>query len=136
MSLCKRRDACRELERIGEASLASSNRGLQNSISGAGRLRIDGVGMNHLGLTDGTISAVLDALGFDVEIGCLREMIADWVAGSNREMRAALEWQFLKGSKYYRPLTVFSCYRAIHNGPIPQQIMNSTLVIEFFTMSR
>ena len=76
--------------------------------------------MNHLGLTDGTISAVLDALGFDVEIGCLREMIADWVAGSNREMRAALEWQFLKGSKYYRPLTVFSCYCAIHNGPIPQ----------------
>jgi len=29
-------------------------------------------------------------------------------------------------------LTVFSCYRAAHNGPIPQQIMNSALVIEFF----
>jgi geranylgeranyl pyrophosphate synthase len=29
-------------------------------------------------------------------------------------------------------LTVFSCYRAAHNGLIPQQIMNSALVIEFF----
>ena len=88
--------------------------------------------MNDLGATDGTTPGAIAELGFDVEIACLREMIADWVAGCDREMRAALEWQFLEGSKYFRPLTVFSCYRAAHNGPIPQQIMNSALVIEFF----
>ena len=87
--------------------------------------------MNDLGATDGTTPGAIAELGFDVEIACLREMIADWVAGCDREMRAALEWQFLEGSKYFRPLTVFSCYRAAHNGPIPQQIMNSALVIEF-----
>src|SRR5215469_14622346 len=40
--------------------------------------------------------------------------------------------EFLEGSKYFRPLTVFSCYRAAHGGPIPGRIMNSALVIEFF----
>jgi geranylgeranyl pyrophosphate synthase len=88
--------------------------------------------MNDLGATDGSTPAVIAALGFDLEIGGLREMIADWVAGSDKEMRAALEWQFLGGAKYFRPLTVFSCYRAVHGGPIPKQIMNSALVVEFF----
>ena len=49
-----------------------------------------GSGMNDLGVTDGVTPAVIAALGFDVEIGCLREMIADWVAGCDEEMRAIL----------------------------------------------
>jgi geranylgeranyl pyrophosphate synthase len=88
--------------------------------------------MNDLGQTDGPTPAVIAALGFDIEISCLREMLADWVAGSNKEMRPALEWQFLGGSKYFRPLTVFSCYRAIQGGGIPKYIMNSALVVELF----
>jgi geranylgeranyl pyrophosphate synthase len=88
--------------------------------------------MNDLGVTDGTTPGVIAALGFDVEIACLRERIAEWVANCDEEMQAALEWQFLGSAKYFRPLTVFSCYRAVHDGPIPQQIMNSALVIEFF----
>ena len=87
--------------------------------------------MSDLGVADGRTPAVVAALGFQTEIACLREMIATWVAECDGEMRAALEWQFLEGSKYYRPSTVFSCYRAARNGPIPQQIMNSALVIEF-----
>jgi geranylgeranyl pyrophosphate synthase len=88
--------------------------------------------MNDLGVTDGSTRGVIATLGFDVEIACLREMIAEWVARCDEEIRAALEWQFLGGAKYFRPLTVFSCYRAVQDGPIPQQIMNSALVIEFF----
>ena len=88
--------------------------------------------MDELGITDGAAPTVIAELGFDVEIDCLRKMIAEWVTGCNPEMRAALEWQFLGGSKYFRPLTVFSCYRAFHDGPIPWQVMNSALVVEFF----
>src|SRR6516225_11411202 len=91
MSLRKRRDACRKSSRASErASLAGSRRGLRNSISGAGRPRIDGVAMNELGVTDGATPGATAELGFDVEIACLREMIADWVAGCDGEMRAAL----------------------------------------------
>lgn len=62
----------------------------------------------------------------------LRERIVRWIDGCSEELREALEWQFLTGSKYFRPLTIFSCYRAVRKGPIPEQIMQSALVIELF----
>jgi hypothetical protein len=37
-----------------------------------------------------------------------------------------------KLTKYFRPLTIFSCHRAINPGPIPETILNSAVVIEFF----
>ncbi|KIT15225.1 polyprenyl synthetase family protein [Jannaschia aquimarina] len=89
--------------------------------------------MNSAASIDATSASVIDTLGFSDEMTELRERIADWVATCDDEMRDALEWQFLGGSKYFRPLTIFACHRATHGpGPIPPQIMTSALVIEFF----
>src|ERR1700751_754032 len=76
--------------------------------------------------------SVIERLGFESEMAQLRERIAGWVGNCNEELREALEWQFLTGSKYFRPLTIFSSYRAMREGPIPEQIMQSALVIELF----
>ena len=82
---------------------------------------------------DAQSASVVDALGFSDEMAELRARIAVWVASCDEEMRPALEWQFLSGSKYFRPLTIFACYRAAHGpGPIPPHVMTSALVIEFF----
>lgn len=62
----------------------------------------------------------------------VRHRLAAWVESADPEMRSALEWQFLSGSKYFRPLTIFSCRRAMQPGPIPEPIMNAAVVIEFF----
>jgi geranylgeranyl pyrophosphate synthase len=75
---------------------------------------------------------VIAALGYADEMSVLRQRIAAWVDIADPEMREALEWQFLSGSKYFRPLTVFACYRSIIPGPIPESIMTSAMVIEFF----
>jgi len=75
---------------------------------------------------------VIAALGFEAEIGCLREEIARWIAGADEEIRSALEWQFQGGSKYFRPLTVWSCYRAIYRGRIPPGLIRSAAVLEMF----
>lgn len=80
---------------------------------------------------------VIAQLGFEPEMTQLRERIAAWVASCSPEMRETLEWQFLGGSKYFRPLTIFSCYRASRQGaanpgPIPERILQSALVIELF----
>jgi geranylgeranyl pyrophosphate synthase len=75
---------------------------------------------------------VIATLGFSVEMATLRQRIAAWVAACDPEMREALEWQFLSGSKYFRPLTIFACYRSIVPGRIPERIMTSALVIELF----
>ena len=82
---------------------------------------------------DAQSASVVDSLGFADEMAELRERIAAWVASCDEEVRPALEWQFLKGSKYFRPLTIFACHRAMHGpGPIPPRIITSALVIELF----
>jgi len=84
-------------------------------------------------LTEGaTPEGVVRRLGFEVEIDLLQETLAEWVASTDEEMRGALEWQFGGGSKFFRPLTVWSCYRAIYQGPIPPPLIRSTAVVEMF----
>ncbi len=75
---------------------------------------------------------VIAALGFEEEMAAVRRRLMAWVEGSDPEMREALEWQFLSRSKYFRPLTIFACRRAIEPGPVPERILNSAVVIEFF----
>ena len=75
---------------------------------------------------------VTAALGFKDEMAMVRRRIAAWVQSADPEMREALEWQFLSRSKYFRPLTIFACYRSIIPGPIPETIMTSAVIIEFF----
>ena len=88
--------------------------------------------MNVSATIDKTSSDVIAALGFTDEMRILRQRIAAWVESCDLEMREALEWQFLAGSKYFRPLTIFACYRSLIPGPIPEQIISSAVVIEFF----
>jgi geranylgeranyl diphosphate synthase type I len=44
--------------------------------------------------------------------------------------RPSLEWQFVGKSKYFRPLTIFGCYRAVSNERIPDTIIRSAAVLE------
>ncbi len=88
--------------------------------------------MNVSATIDKTSSDVIAALGFTDEMRILRQRIAAWVESCDLEMREALEWQFLAGSKYFRPLTIFACYRSLFPGPIPERIISSAVVIEFF----
>jgi geranylgeranyl pyrophosphate synthase len=76
--------------------------------------------------------AVVAQLGFEDEIGLLRTALAEWVSQCDSEIREALEWQFAAGSKYFRPLTVFSCYRAMHAGPVPPAVFQSAVAVEMF----
>ncbi|MBW4550632.1 MAG: polyprenyl synthetase family protein [Aphanocapsa sp. GSE-SYN-MK-11-07L] len=88
--------------------------------------------MNDAASLDGASSDVIAALGFTDEMTTLRRQIATWIQSCDPEMREALEWQFFSGSKYFRPLTIFACYRSLMTGPIPEPIMTSAVVIEFF----
>ncbi len=88
--------------------------------------------MNETADIDRTGGNVITALGFQEEMAIVRRRLAAWVQSSDPEMRPALEWQFLLGSKYFRPLTIFSCFRAVEPGPIPEPILNSAVVVELF----
>src|SRR5215472_2993058 len=79
-----------------------------------------------------TTEEVIARLGFAREIGHLKAAIAAWIRQSNEEMQDALEWQFQGSSKYFRPLTVFSCYSAVYEDPIPPELIRSACVVELF----
>jgi geranylgeranyl pyrophosphate synthase len=73
---------------------------------------------------------IIAELGFSDEIARLRAVIDNWIGQASREMRPLLEWQFVGKSKYFRPLTIFGCYRAVANERIPDSIIRSAAVLE------
>src|SRR5262245_61856861 len=77
-------------------------------------------------------TSIVYDLNFEPEMRELREQIARWMDQSDTEMHEALKWQFVAGSKYFRPLTIFSCYRAMHQGEVPASIIRGGLLIELF----
>lgn len=54
-------------------------------------------------------------LGFVEEVEALRDFLFEWISRADAEIRPFLKWQFDAGSKYFRPLTVFSAYVASHD---------------------
>ena len=77
-------------------------------------------------------TSIVYDLNFEPEMRELRAQIARWIDQSDAEMHEALKWQFVAGSKYFRPLTIFSCFRAMHQGEVPAQIIRGALLIELF----
>ena len=76
---------------------------------------------------------VIAQLGYQEDISNLVQMIEGWLASCrDDDMRKALQWQFQGDSKFFRPMTVFGCYRAVHGEQIPEHIMRSALVLEMF----
>ena len=69
-------------------------------------------------------------LGFDAEIERLRAELVAWLQDADVEVRDALQWQFGGGSKYFRPLTVFTCYTGLYEGRVPPEVVRAAVVIE------
>jgi geranylgeranyl pyrophosphate synthase len=74
--------------------------------------------------------SIISALGLELEIEHLQKTIEAWIDGSNQEMRATLRWQFSGAAKYFRPVTVLSCFCATHKGNIGDEERVFALVVE------
>lgn len=81
-------------------------------------------------MSDTITADIVASLGFGDEIARMQKLISAWVAGTGPDIRPLLEWQFGAGSKYFRPLTIFACYRATVGGPIPDTMVRSAAVLE------
>jgi geranylgeranyl pyrophosphate synthase len=82
--------------------------------------------------TPQTMHDIVADLRFEDEMQLLRARIESWIAQASDEMREALRWQFDAGSKYFRPLTIFSCHRAVSHEPISPGLIQTALVLEMF----
>jgi geranylgeranyl pyrophosphate synthase len=80
---------------------------------------------------DHSSAEVSAALGFDSALAVLRDKLGQWLQSCDPELRTPLQWQFQGGSKYFRPLTVFSCFRAQSRAHvIPKEIANGAQAVE------
>lgn len=79
---------------------------------------------------DKVTAGIVAELGFEEEIARLQAFLAKWIEGVSDEMRELLDWQFDPNSKFFRPLTIFGCYRARQDGPIPDSMIRSAAVLE------
>jgi geranylgeranyl pyrophosphate synthase len=68
--------------------------------------------------TDGVIAQ----LGADGEIELLRARVAAWLETVDGELRQPLGWAFGGRPKYFRPLTLFACHRALHGPPAAEAV--------------
>ena len=81
-------------------------------------------------MPDTTTADIIAELGFSAEIDRLRAVIDEWITRASPELRPLLNWQFVAKSKYFRPLTIFSCYRAKSDSSVPDSMIRSAAVLE------
>jgi geranylgeranyl diphosphate synthase, type I len=60
---------------------------------------------------------VIAQLDATTDITRLRERITAWLGQVDPELRESLTWAFAGTPKYFRPLTLFACDRAVHRTP-------------------
>jgi geranylgeranyl pyrophosphate synthase len=77
-----------------------------------------------------TRESIISDLRLGSEIQRLQRDLAQWIDRCSEEMRATLQWQFSGGAKYFRPLTVFSCFRATFSEEVDDKARLSALVVE------
>lgn len=76
--------------------------------------------------------ALSTRLGVDGDLKTLRRYVTAWTERGHREVKAILRWQLLSSSKYFRPLTIFACHRAVSRKRIPPPVMVSAIALELF----
>ncbi len=76
------------------------------------------------------VGDIVSTLGLDQEIARLQREILAWVDTRSSEMHDTLLWQFTGRAKYYRPATVFSCFRAVHNRAIGDEEIKLAMLVE------
>ena len=81
-------------------------------------------------MSEATTADIIAELGFSDEVRRLRAMLDDWIGEADLEMRPLLDWQFVGGAKYFRPLTMFSCHRAMTTQAVPDSLIRSAAVLE------
>jgi geranylgeranyl pyrophosphate synthase len=70
------------------------------------------------------------AEGFDRELEQLKEFLTAWTTASSNEIKPLLHWQFLGRSKYFRPVTVFACHRAMTGLPVDDEAVRAAAAVE------
>lgn len=71
-----------------------------------------------------------ELLGLTVDLDRLHEVIADWIEDCDPEVRQMVHRQMSARAKYFRPVTVFACHRAMKSGPVAARVLRAAAAVE------
>jgi geranylgeranyl pyrophosphate synthase len=69
-------------------------------------------------------------LGLENDIRSLNDFIGEWVDQCDPEVREMVRRQFSGRAKYFRPVTLFACYRAVTQRPPTTRVLRSAALVE------
>lgn len=74
--------------------------------------------------------ALPELLGLGDDLERLAHLLERWTAGTDEEVRGMVERQLTARAKYFRPVTVFACRRAVAEGDPPERVLRSAAAVE------
>src|SRR5689334_19588643 len=69
-------------------------------------------------------------LGLASDIDKLKDFIAGWIEGCDIEVREMVRRQLSGRAKYFRPVTIFACHRAMSDEMPPAHLLPSVAALE------
>lgn len=71
-----------------------------------------------------------ELLGLTSDIDRLHDVIGDWIEDCDPEVREMVQRQMSARAKYFRPVTVFACHRAMTTRPVPIRVLRAAAAVE------
>ena len=71
-----------------------------------------------------------ELLGLTSDLDRLHDVIGDWIEDCDPEVREMVQRQMSARAKYFRPVTVFACHRAMTTGPVPIRVLRAAAAVE------
>src|SRR4029077_17160434 len=71
-----------------------------------------------------------ELLGVTGDLERMREVLESWVGGRDPEVQPMVRRQLTGRAKYFRPVTVFACYRATTTRPLPTRVLRAAAAVE------
>ncbi|MBA2277253.1 MAG: polyprenyl synthetase family protein [Chloroflexia bacterium] len=69
-------------------------------------------------------------LGLEADLEALQIIIADWIDGCDTEVRDIVRRQLAGRAKYFRPVAIFSCYRAVTDRAPAAEVLAAAAALE------
>lgn len=87
-------------------------------------------GTNASSAGDDSVWNLPQQLGLVADIQSLKNVLTRWIERSDPEVRNIISHQLIGRAKYYRPVTILACYRAVSDGDPPERLLYSAAALE------
>ncbi len=79
---------------------------------------------------EGAVWDLPHRLGLTDDLDALKALLTGWIDTCDSEVRTMVRRQLSGRAKYFRPVTLFACYRAIEADPPPPRVVRSAAAVE------